>query len=83
MKERYDGRLQNVFSDFICSEVERINGDELWACLSFIVMKEGGAMERNGCVWETIEWLRCFSSTLYILMFCLVSLRESESKRSF
>ena len=24
-----------------------------------------------------IEWLRCFPYTLYILMFCLVSLRES------
>ena len=34
-----------------------------------------------------IEWLRCFPYTLYILMFCLVSLRESaavkESERSF
>ena len=34
----YAGRMQNVFSDFICLEVERIGGDELWACLSFIVM---------------------------------------------
>ena len=25
-------------------EVERVDGDELWACLSFIVMQEGGAM---------------------------------------
>ena len=28
-------------------------------------------------MWEMIEWLRCFPYTLYILMFCLVSLRES------
>ena len=38
------GSIQNVFDDFICSEIERIDGDELWACLSFVVMLEGGAM---------------------------------------
>ena len=28
-------------------------------------------------MWEMMEWLRCFPYTLYILMFCLVNLRES------
>jgi len=32
------------FDDFICSEVERIGRDELWACLSFIIVQEGGDM---------------------------------------
>ena len=32
-------------------------------------------------MWEMIEWLRCFPYTLYILMFCLVSLRESAAVR--
>jgi len=41
---RYAGTIQNVFCDFICSEVERIGRDELWACLSFIVVQEGGDM---------------------------------------
>ena len=35
---RYEGSIQNVPNGFICSEVERIDGDELCACLSFIVM---------------------------------------------
>ena len=38
------GSIQNVFDDFVCSEVERIDGDELWVCLSFVVILEGGAM---------------------------------------
>ena len=28
-RERYDERLQNVFSDFICHEAERIDGHGL------------------------------------------------------
>ena len=40
----YAGRIQNAFSDFICSEAERIDSDELWACFSFIILQEGGAM---------------------------------------
>ena len=48
----YAGRIQNDFSDFICSEVEKIDGDELWACLSLIIMQEGGAM--NGVKWMSV-----------------------------
>ena len=48
----YAERIQNVFSDLNFSEVERIDGDKLWACLSFIVMKVFRKMElcieRNG-----------------------------------
>ena len=54
--ERYDERLQNVFNDFICSEAEggeRIDGDDLWSCLSFIIIMEvyrqvGPYKEENG-----------------------------------
>ena len=52
-KERYNEILHDVFSSFICSEVERIGGDGLLSCLSFIIVKElcgqiGSCMERNG-----------------------------------
>lgn len=46
-------RLQNEFSDLICSGVvERIDGDGLWLCFSFIIITEvgekiGSYMERN------------------------------------
>ena len=51
--DRHDERIQNVSSDFICSEVERIDGEELWLGLSFIVImkvyrKMELCMERNG-----------------------------------
>ena len=45
----YAGSIGNDF-DFICSAVERIerieriDGDALWDCLSFVVMLEGGVM---------------------------------------
>ena len=63
------GSRQNVFDDFICSEVERMD------CLSFVVMQKGGAMHGRWMSVGMTEWLRCFPYTLYILMFCLVSLR--------
>ena len=51
--ERYNERIQNGFSDFICYEVEsdgRIDGDNLWACLSFIIIDVCREMEL------CIEW---------------------------
>ena len=32
--------------------IERVDGDALWACLSFIIMLEGGAM--NGIKWMSV-----------------------------
>ena len=44
-------RLQNIFSDRVCRGVERIEGDGLWLCLSFIIMdvreQTVSYMERN------------------------------------
>ena len=74
------GIIQNVFNDFICSEVERIDGDELWTCLSFIVMQEGGAM--HGAKWMSVgndRMVEMFPYTLYIPIFCLVSLGDQDS----
>ena len=66
------------------SEVERIDGDELWACLSFIVMPEGGAM--HGAKWMSVgndRMVEMFSFTLYILIFYLVTYeRVQRAKRS-
>ena len=33
-------------------EIERIDGDQLWDCLSFVVMLEGGAM--HGAKWMSV-----------------------------
>ena len=54
----------------------------MWACLAFMVMLEGGAM--HGAEWMGVgddRMLRCFPYTLYILIFCLVSFRESRELR--
>ena len=32
--------------------IERIDGDQLWPCLSFIVLLEGGAM--HGAKWMSV-----------------------------
>ena len=78
MQEAYRMALMISFVQQLKGWIERIDGDALWDCLSFVVMLEAElCMERNRWVWETIEWLRCFPYTLYILIFCLVSLRES------
>ena len=61
--------------------IEGTDGNELWSCLSFVVMQEG--LEINGWLWEMIEWLRCFPYTLYILRFCLVSLPERGERTKF
>ena len=37
-RERYDERLRNVFSDFICSEADRIDGHRLLSCHSFHIL---------------------------------------------
>ena len=44
------GSIQNVFNDFICSEVERIDEDELLTCRSPLSLcrKLELCMERNG-----------------------------------
>ena len=46
------GTIQNVFNDFIRPGVERIDGNELWGCLSFILMQEGRAM--HGAEWMSV-----------------------------
>ena len=33
-------RLQNVFTDFICSGAERSFGEGLWSCIFFIIITE-------------------------------------------
>ena len=66
MKERYDGRIQNVFSGFIRSEVERIDGCELLAFLSCIIIQEGGAMHRA-------KWISLGNDTM-VGMFSLYSI---------
>lgn len=41
MKERYDGRLQNVFVISFVMKLKggvRVDGDDLSACLSFIII---------------------------------------------
>ena len=43
------GTMQNVVSDFICSEVERIDCE---LCFSFMVVQEGGAM--HGEKWMSV-----------------------------
>ena len=59
------GSKQNVFDDFICLEVERMD------CLSFIVMQEGGAM--HGRKWMSVgndrmvEMLSLHSIYSYVL----------------
>ena len=65
------GSIQNVFNDFICSKVEKIDGDELWACLSFIIMQEGGIM--HGAKWMSVgndrmvEMFSLYSIYSYVL----------------
>ena len=65
------GSIQNVFNDFICLEVERIDGDELWICLSFIVMQEGGAM--HGAKWMSVGNDRMVEMFFFTIYFYVLS----------
>ena len=61
--ERYGERLQNVFDDFIYSEVERGWKDcrRWFMVMSFLYRHHRGTQimglckERNGCVWGAME----------------------------
>ena len=83
-KERDNRRIQNVFSDFICYEVEkdeRIDGDELWARISFYHHYENMQVngDTHGVKWMSVEndgLVETVFFTLYILMFCSVSLED-------
>ena len=75
MQEAYRKSLMISFVRKSKGLIERIDGDALWARLSFIVMQEGGAV--NGAKWMSVgndRMVEMFSLTLYILMFYLINL---------
>ena len=63
MTDRHAGGEQNLFNDFIYSQAERSDRDELWAFLSFIAMQEGGAM--HGVKWMSLVSSRIRSNVTY------------------
>ena len=52
MQEAYRMALTVLFVQKLKRWIERIDGDALWDCLSFIVMLEGGAM--HGAKWMSV-----------------------------
>lgn len=68
--------LQNGFSDFFFSGIERIEGDGLWSCFSFIIITEayrqmGSYMEREmdecGKRWNKQDDFLILYIYLYVL----------------
>ena len=47
MQEACGMALMIPFFQQLKGWIERTDGDALWDCLSFVVMLEGGVMERN------------------------------------
>ena len=52
MRKAYRMSLMISFVQKLKGWIERIDGDALWDCLSFVVMLEGGAM--HGAKWMSV-----------------------------